>query len=165
MVSSIPFDLTNNDLINNLDCQTNKNEENIKLCITNQNNIISSNINSSNNASDIVSELSEYQTNLFTEEGEIYSKIEPEKYFALFLEDIMIIYSKLEKMRETLNIDKGIYADDLYKFFDTNNDKSIHIVEFYDKLHEIGIPVTYEDLKLIYRRYDISQNLAIEYII
>ena len=68
-------------------------------------------------------------------------------------------------MRETLNIDKGIYADDLYKFFDTNNDKSIHIVEFYDKLHEIGIPVTYEDLKLIYRRYDISQNLAIEYII
>ena len=165
LVSSIPFDLTNNDLINNLDCQTNKNEENIKLCITNQNNIISSNINSSNNASDIVSELSEYQTNLFTEEGEIYSKIEPEKYFALFLEDIMIIYSKLEKMRETLNIDKGIYADDLYKFFDTNNDKSIHIVEFYDKLHEIGIPVTYEDLKLIYRRYDISQNLAIEYII
>jgi Ca2+-binding EF-hand superfamily protein len=82
-------------------------------------------------------------------------------FFSKFLADVLAMYNKLENIRETLNIDTNIFLDDLYKYFDRNNDMSINIKEFYDKLILLNVSASIEDLKLIFKRYDLEQNLSI----
>jgi hypothetical protein len=47
----------------------------------------------------------------------------------MFIKDILMMYNKLEKIREVVNIDTNIYLDDLFKFFDRNNDMIINSKE------------------------------------
>lgn len=102
------------------------------------------------------------KTKLFNSE-EISDNVDFEELFAIFLGDVLNMYYKLERIRETLNIDKGIYLDDLYKFFDKDNDKCITFIEFHDKLKEMGVAASYEEVKLIFKRYDFDQNLFFRY--
>lgn len=120
----------------------------------------SKNLNNEINTS-LSNNLNLSKTNFFAGGDNSSGIAEFQEKFALFISDILTMYNKLEHIRETLNIDKGIYLDDLYKFFDNNNDKEINIKEFHDKMAEMGVPVTYDELKLIFKRYDLDQNLSI----
>ena len=125
--------------------------------------INSQNFKYNNNTIFSTNNLNLSKTNIFTgayDNGNSNSDFQDK--FAWFLNNILEMYSKLENIREAVNIDKGIYLDDLYKFFDRNDDKLINIKEFHDKIKEIGFPMTYEELKLIFKRYDLEQNLSLK---
>lgn len=154
------------DINGNID-NFNTNQE-VKSQTRNENNDNNSNLlslNSKNLNNEINTSLSNNlnlsKTNFFAGGDNSSGIAEFQEKFALFISDILTMYNKLEHIRETLNIDKGIYLDDLYKFFDNNNDKEINIKEFHDKMAEMGVPVTYDELKLIFKRYDLEQNLSI----
>ena len=125
--------------------------------------INSQNFKYNNNTIFSTNNLNLSKTNIFTgayDNGNSNSDFQDK--FAWFLNHILEMYSKLENIREAVNIDKGIYLDDLYKFFDRNDDKLINIKEFHDKIKEIGFPMTFEELKLIFKRYDLEQNLSLK---
>jgi hypothetical protein len=123
-----------------------------------------SNLNPSNTLT-LNNNISQIKTNVSTSQGEtISTNAENEyiHYFAMFIKDILMMYNKLEKIREVVNIDTNIYLDDLFKFFDTNNDMIINIKEFKESMDSLDVKVNFEELKLIFKRYDLEQNLSIK---
>ncbi len=159
---------TNNTLTNKI---KNENLEDTKLQMVNQASE-KSNLNPSksnnidiNNTLQINNNLSQIKTNISTSQGETIStnaETEYINYFAMFIKDILIMYNKLEKIREVVNIDTNIYLDDLFKYFDKNNDMIINIKEFKESLDSLDVKVNFEELKLIFKRYDLEQNLSIK---
>lgn len=81
---------------------------------------------------------------------------------AKFLKDILVLDSNSEIYKESLALKSDVNLQDLFALFDFSNRNSISLVDFKEVLKEFDIYSTLNELKLVFKRYDINMDGRLE---
>ena len=82
---------------------------------------------------------------------------------ALFLNDLISIDQGTETMKERLMYCCEISLNEIFNVFDCNGRSSVSIVDFKEVLTDLDLYPDLEDLKLLYKRFDLDMDGKLSY--
>jgi len=84
-------------------------------------------------------------------------------YLVRFFNDLIQFETKLESVKENFSLHPDVVINELYKYFDLNLYGYIGILDFKDGLKALDIFTSLEEVKLVYKRYDVDQDGKISF--